>query len=458
MKYILSFLISFLLVHTPAKASYALNMVMTDTEGTEHNIYSYLDQGKTVLLDFYTYWCTPCQTASPHLENLWEEHGPNGDDTMVILGIEVSSHYDIDAEGIDLDALGSSWGASYPIINYNGIPDEYLNDVEVFPTYAVICPDKSYQVAHGFGAPQTLFEWQQGINTCNNLDSSYDAHMLNATSAVCGDDLEIELEIGNAGFYNIYGMSMDVYIDSEYISTHEWDNVLAPGQTTANISSNPYLVIDGTDFSAAADLNIEVVVNASGDENSSNDSIIIQESSEPQTPYQDIYITFQTDDYPADNAWELRDVYGNLIASQGYDDFGNVVGYGADETNTLFTYQYTLDFQKCYTFTMYDQYGDGICCNNGDGFYTITDTEGNLLGYNSQDFETQSSNVFTVDANVGIADLLLEPTTKKILKREYYNTNGQMIHKDQLLPNALYMVKTTYEDFSSTTTKSLHIR
>lgn len=458
MKYILSFFISFLLVQSPARASYALNMVMTDTDGVEHDIYAYLDQGKTVLLDFYTYWCTPCQTAAPHLETLWQQHGPEGDDTMVILSIEVSSQYDIDAEGIDLDALGESWGSSFPVINYNGIPEEYLEDVQVFPTYAIICPDRTYEAINGFGAPQTLFHWQQAINICNDVDASFDAHMLEAKSAVCGDDLEIEVEVGNAGYYNIYGMSMDVYIDDVFHSTHDWDDILVPGQTTDNINNNPLLVIDDISGFSLDDLNIEVIVSANGDENESNNSIHIHESSEPQTAYQDIYITFQTDDYPADNAWELRNIDGELIASHGFDDFGNPIGYSEDEANTLFVYNYSLDFQKCYTFTMFDQYGDGICCNYGDGYYTITDPQGMLLGSNNAEFETESSNVFTIDANVGISELDLETTSKKVLKREFFTLNGQLIDRDQLLTNAIYMVKTTFEDASISTEKHVHMR
>lgn len=431
---------------------------MTDTEGVEHDIYAYLEEGKTVFLDFYTYWCTPCQTAAPHLESLWQQHGPNGDDTMVILSIEVSSHYDIDAEGIDLDALGSSWGSSFPVINYNGIPDEYLEDVPVFPSYAIICPDKSYETIHGFGYPQTLFHWQQSMNICNDQDSSFDAHMLDAKSAVCGDDLEIEIEVGNAGYYNIYGMSIDVYIDQEFHSTHNWEGMLAPGQTTNNTNNNPHLVIDDVTGLTAEDFNIEVIVNANGDENTSNNAIHIHESSEPQTPHQNIFISFQTDEYPNDNAWELRDINGGLIASHGFDDLGNITGYNDNEANTLFVYNFFLDYQKCYTFTMFDKYGDGICCNYGDGYYMITDEEGTILGKDNDDFHTESSNVFTVDAMVGIAETDLEPTSKKVLKREFFNLNGQLIARDQLTPNAMYMVKTTFEDLSSSTEKHVHIR
>lgn len=460
MKYILSFIISFLLVHTPARASYALNLVMTDTDGVEHDIYSYLDQGKTVFLDFYTYWCAPCQTAAPHLESLWQQHGPDGDDTMVILSIEVSSLDDIYSQSIDLDGLGDDWGATFPIINYDGIPEEYLDDVQSFPTYAIICPDKTYEAISGFGAPMTLFEWEQGINICNDLDSSFDAHMLDAKSSVCGDDLEIELEIGNAGYYSINEMSLDVFIDGEYNSTHNWEDLLPPGQTTNNISNNPFLVIEDISALAASDLAIEVFVNVSGDENESNNSIQITDSSEPQTPHQNIYITFQTDDYPNDNAWELRDLNGTLIASHGYDDFGTIIGYEEDEANTLFIYQYTLNYEKCYTFTMYDLYNDGICCTYGDGYYQITDSEGNVLGTNNEDFEGESSNVFTVDpdATVGISEASLENTTKTVLKREFFNLKGQMINRDQLLPNAMYMVKTTYEDRSTSVEKHLHMR
>ena len=35
--------------------------------------------------------------------------------------------------------------------------------------------------------------------------------------------------------------------------------------------------------------------------------------------------------------------------------------------------------ETCYTFTIFDAYNDGICCNYGSGSYAVTDEFGNVL-------------------------------------------------------------------------------
>ena len=38
----------------------APDFTVTDTHGEEHNLYSYLENGKVVVLDFFYTTCTPC--------------------------------------------------------------------------------------------------------------------------------------------------------------------------------------------------------------------------------------------------------------------------------------------------------------------------------------------------------------------------------------------------------------
>lgn len=60
------------------------------------------------------------------------------------------------------------------------------------------------------------------------------------------------------------------------------------------------------------------------------------------------------DNYPSETAWTLRDLNGNLLAS------GGAVG------DTV-----CAPFNSCLIFEITDTYGDGICCNFGNGSYTL---------------------------------------------------------------------------------------
>jgi hypothetical protein len=70
--------------------SAAPNFTGVDLDGNSHTLYDLLDQGYTVVLDVSATWCGPCWNyhTSGILEQLWEEHGPDGDQTYFVLMIE----------------------------------------------------------------------------------------------------------------------------------------------------------------------------------------------------------------------------------------------------------------------------------------------------------------------------------------------------------------------------------
>ena len=73
------------------------------------------------------------------------------------------------------------------------------------------------------------------------------------------------------------------------------------------------------------------------------------------------------DTYSSETSWDIADDAGNILASNGYD----AGTPSATETACLADGMYTL--------TMYDAYADGMCCLYGEGSYTLTDADGNVL-------------------------------------------------------------------------------
>ena len=84
-----------------------------------------------------------------------------------------------------------------------------------------------------------------------------------------------------------------------------------------------------------------------------------------------IKVEIVTDEYPEDTSWEIRDhVTGVLVDSVGgYDDYPNY----------LFIQHVCVDPDGCYDFTIFDTFGDGICCAYGDGYYNVY-LNGELVG------------------------------------------------------------------------------
>ena len=73
-----------------APGSIAPNFTVTDLDGNEWTLYDLTDQGYSVILDISATWCGPCWDYhnSGILEQVWEEHGPDGDNDFMILMIE----------------------------------------------------------------------------------------------------------------------------------------------------------------------------------------------------------------------------------------------------------------------------------------------------------------------------------------------------------------------------------
>jgi hypothetical protein len=71
-----------------------------------------------------------------------------------------------------------------------------------------------------------------------------------------------------------------------------------------------------------------------------------------------------TDNYPTDTSWTLTNVNSNdVIISIDAGTYSNA--------NSLYEESYCIEVNQCYEFTIFDSYGDGICCFEGDGYYKV---------------------------------------------------------------------------------------
>ena len=84
-----------------------------------------------------------------------------------------------------------------------------------------------------------------------------------------------------------------------------------------------------------------------------------------------INVVIVTDDYGDETTWEVTDHYSSEVIAQG----------GPYESRTYYNIPVCVSSGRdgCYDFTIYDSYGDGICCGQGKGWYEVY-FDGELVG------------------------------------------------------------------------------
>ncbi|MCB0763740.1 MAG: S8 family serine peptidase, partial [Flavobacteriales bacterium] len=123
---------------------YSPNWSSTGFNAEPVDVYALLAQGKTVILDLFTYWCTPSQlmVTSGFLE-AWNDHlGPDGEDLIRMISVEV--------DGTTNPSLLAPYlaAADWPLVTTDGpsIADLYRDlglYADAVPTILMICPDRS---------------------------------------------------------------------------------------------------------------------------------------------------------------------------------------------------------------------------------------------------------------------------------------------------------------------------
>lgn len=146
----------------------APNFTVTDIHGQTHTLSNYI--GKYVVIDFFAYWCGPCQAVSPVINSFYKKYGCNGYD-VIVLALEgdgtlaqtenYENLYGGDANfptptvsGIDGggSAVHDTYGpAAYPTIILIG-PDGKIKNNDIWPVNGVSTFENAIIAAGGTAA------------------------------------------------------------------------------------------------------------------------------------------------------------------------------------------------------------------------------------------------------------------------------------------------------------------
>ncbi|MBK8344523.1 MAG: T9SS type A sorting domain-containing protein [Bacteroidetes bacterium] len=358
------------MVQTPANAQLkegdiAPDWTLTDINGVEWNLYTLLNEGKSVFLDFSAVWCGPGWSyhTGGNLETLYETYGPDGSDEVMVFYIEGDGGSTIDQmNGIGGGTQGN-WvaGTPYPMI-LTHVGDESYNvvsDYEIgyFPTIYRVCPNRIIKEV-GQAPVATLYN---SINSCEVAFTNNDPGIFEYTGPTSGcSTAELTVTIQNLGFNDLTAFTIAAYDGATELVSYDWSGDLALYEF-ADINLGDITLADDDN-----DIEIKII---SADENDDNNSVTANISYENNVSMI-VHLEIKTDNYPTQMRWDIID-------EETGDELYDGGPYStADKNEIVFDEDITLPGLGCYGFNFYDNAGDGI---TGSGYYELTDAAGNML-------------------------------------------------------------------------------
>ncbi|MEY4286112.1 MAG: hypothetical protein RL511_185 [Bacteroidota bacterium] len=213
------------------------------------------------------------------------------------------------------------------------------------------------------------------------LDAAVSGAQLTA-QALCGDNYLPSFSLMNVGTTVLTSAQINYQIDNGAAQQYNWSGTLNQWQAQTITLPAVQLAPGNHTFTATVSN-----PNQSLDENASNNQSIANAavSAVPQT-IDLLKVTLTTDDYANETYVELRNAAGVVVWSEGNENVSGNFGTGAfpapnDATNplqnnTVYNYDIPLSAFECYTFVIYDFYGDGMGAaqwGGTDGSLTLAD-------------------------------------------------------------------------------------
>jgi hypothetical protein len=199
---------------------------------------------------------------------------------------------------------------------------------------------------------------------------------------LCDSEVTIQPMITNFGTEPLTSATIQYQLNGGTIQTQNWTGIVAPNSSTS-FNLNLSGLITGTNTLNISTLN----PNGVSDEIATNDAF--------SRPFQvllegtTVTLTLTFDAYPEETSWQLEDESGQIIFSGD--------GYNGMEEETIII-PWCLEAEKCYTFRIFDSYGDGIFGFGApDGSYQIKNEDGIVLAsIIDLDFGFEEENEFCV--------------------------------------------------------------
>lgn len=116
----------------------APDFTLKDQYGNIHTLSEY--KGKTVFINFWATWCSPCRQELPHIQTIYEDYEKEGEEALIVLGIVAPGYGDEKTEEEIMQFLQEQ-GYTFPVLMDSSTEVFQDYGVSAFPTTFMIDKD-----------------------------------------------------------------------------------------------------------------------------------------------------------------------------------------------------------------------------------------------------------------------------------------------------------------------------
>lgn len=203
----------------------------------------------------------------------------------------------------------------------------------------------------------------------------------------CTNDKELNVTIANGGLQALTSLDFEITVDGGSAQDYSWQgNIPSYNISTVNI---PVTMSGGNH-----DVTVKIV-KANGTNFNTDETVTINSVDMSiaaiSDDEEDLTIEIMQDKYGMQTTWEVLDTDYNVIASGG--PYQYLSGSTATE---LHEEKVTVSDGDCVMFVIKDDGGNGICCQFGDGYYRIKNSQGTVIVDGAGDFESEARHLLSV--------------------------------------------------------------
>ena len=260
----------------------------------------------------------------------------------------------------------------------------------------------SGQLKHWLDPNNTNASFVDGYDPSNAPTITLDAGLSNSAfiqTSLCGSNYIPNVTISNGGSQTVTTAVISYSIDGGTAQNYNWNGSLAQFQTQV-INLPPVQLLPGNHTFSATVSQVNNGVDELSVNNATNTQFLVTAISQTSNL---LKVTLLTDNYSSETYMEVLSSNGTVVWFQGNESFAGT--YGTNNTpgptdptsplldNTTYNWDVPLSLNDCYTFKIYDYYGDGL-----DGF--MEDGSLSLANHNNINFYTLSTPNFGAELGI----------------------------------------------------------